>query len=50
MIFFHTGLSETAGFQCSVLIQPTTVLAFSTQREGRGRKRERSGAQEKEVK
>lgn len=24
---------ETAGFHCSVLTQPTTVLAFSTQRE-----------------
>lgn len=34
--------SETAGFHCSVLTQPTTVLAFRAQRERqRGGERER---------
>ncbi len=41
---------ETAGFHCSALTQPTTVLAFRTQRERQtgGRKRERARERERE--
>lgn len=41
-MFTRCGRFETAGFHCSVLTQPTTVLAFRTQRERqRGGERER---------
>lgn len=45
---------ETAGFHCSVLTQPTTVLAFRAQRERqrggekRGRERDRGREGERE--